>query len=249
MGERRLRAARLAEVDRIPVIVRQTEDDAMLRDALLENIHRVQLHPLEEAAAYQQLIDEFGVTHEELAQRIKRSRPVISNDGWEHTVSDIWGIHDYTQFKQQLVDRYGTAEAVDRTLNAMTAGRRRILLEPEHRRDQPVMLTEFGGLSYRPKSGEAWFGYATAQTDDEYLAMMNALFEAIYDSTELAGFCYTQITDTLQETNGLYDENRQPKLPIDRLRDIIMRPSRAVPSESLDIARQKALRVSFGQVV
>ncbi|WP_153504402.1 ParB/RepB/Spo0J family partition protein [Cumulibacter manganitolerans] len=79
MGERRLRAARLAGVDRIPVIVRQTDDDAMLRDALLENIHRVQLHPLEEAAAYQQLIDEFGVTHEELAQRIKRSRPVISN--------------------------------------------------------------------------------------------------------------------------------------------------------------------------
>lgn len=79
MGERRLRAARLAGIDRIPVIVRQTEDDAMLRDALLENIHRVQLHPLEEAAAYQQLIDEFGVTHEELATRIKRSRPVISN--------------------------------------------------------------------------------------------------------------------------------------------------------------------------
>lgn len=79
MGERRLRASRLAGMDTIPVIVRQTEDDEMLRDALLENIHRVQLHPLEEAAAYQQLIDEFGVTHEELAQRIKRSRPVISN--------------------------------------------------------------------------------------------------------------------------------------------------------------------------
>lgn len=79
MGERRLRAARLAGIDRLPVIVRKTEDDEMLRDALLENIHRVQLHPLEEAAAYQQLIDEFGVTHEELAARIKRSRPVISN--------------------------------------------------------------------------------------------------------------------------------------------------------------------------
>ena len=79
MGERRLRAARLAGVDPIPVIVRQTDDDEMLRDALLENIHRVQLHPLEEAAAYQQLIDEFGVTHEELARRIKRSRPAISN--------------------------------------------------------------------------------------------------------------------------------------------------------------------------
>lgn len=79
MGERRLRASRMAGLTAIPVIVRRTDDDAMLRDALLENIHRVQLHPLEEAAAYQQLIDEFGVTHDELAQRIKRSRPVISN--------------------------------------------------------------------------------------------------------------------------------------------------------------------------
>ncbi|QHC02372.1 ParB/RepB/Spo0J family partition protein [Epidermidibacterium keratini] len=79
MGERRLRASRLAGLETIPAIVRRTEDEDMLRDALLENIHRVQLHPLEEAAAYQQLIDEFGVTHEQLAQRIKRSRPVISN--------------------------------------------------------------------------------------------------------------------------------------------------------------------------
>lgn len=79
MGERRLRAAKLADVRSIPAIVRQTDDDAMLRDALLENIHRVQLNPLEEAAAYQQLIEDFGVTHEELATRIKRSRSQISN--------------------------------------------------------------------------------------------------------------------------------------------------------------------------
>jgi ParB family chromosome partitioning protein len=79
MGERRLRASQQAELEKIPAIVRQTADDAMLRDALLENIHRVQLNPLEEAAAYQQLLDEFEVTHEELASRIGRSRPVITN--------------------------------------------------------------------------------------------------------------------------------------------------------------------------
>ncbi|AGM10695.1 ParB/RepB/Spo0J family partition protein [Amycolatopsis keratiniphila] len=79
MGERRLRASQLAELEAIPAIVRQTADEAMLRDALLENIHRVQLNPLEEAAAYQQLLDEFAVTHEELASRIGRSRPVITN--------------------------------------------------------------------------------------------------------------------------------------------------------------------------
>ena len=79
MGERRWRAAQRAGLATIPAIVRETDDDNLLRDALLENIHRAQLNPLEEAAAYQQLLDEFSVTHEELATRIGRSRPVISN--------------------------------------------------------------------------------------------------------------------------------------------------------------------------
>ncbi|MGH7747353.1 MAG: ParB/RepB/Spo0J family partition protein, partial [Candidatus Dormibacteria bacterium] len=79
MGERRWRAAQRAGLERLPAIVRQTGDDAMLRDALLENIHRVQLNPLDEAAAYEQLLVEFGVTHTELADRLGRSRPVVTN--------------------------------------------------------------------------------------------------------------------------------------------------------------------------
>jgi len=79
MGERRWRAAREAGLTAVPAIVRDTADDAMLRDALLENLHRSQLNPLEEAAAYQQLLDDFGCTHEELATRIGRSRPQITN--------------------------------------------------------------------------------------------------------------------------------------------------------------------------
>lgn len=79
MGERRLRACIMAGLDTIPAIVRDTGDDALLRDALLENIHRVQLNPLEEAAAYQQLLQEFGVTHDELAGRLGRSRSHVSN--------------------------------------------------------------------------------------------------------------------------------------------------------------------------
>jgi ParB family transcriptional regulator, chromosome partitioning protein len=79
MGERRWRAAQAVGKETIPAIVRDTRDDAMLRDALLENIHRANLNPLEEAAAYQQLLEEFGATHEELAKRIGRSRPQISN--------------------------------------------------------------------------------------------------------------------------------------------------------------------------
>ncbi|MET3961942.1 ParB family chromosome partitioning protein [Marmoricola sp. OAE513] len=79
MGERRWRATTAAGLDTIPAIVRQTQDVDMLRDALLENLHRSQLNPLEEAAAYQQLLDDFGCTHEELSTRIGRSRPQISN--------------------------------------------------------------------------------------------------------------------------------------------------------------------------
>jgi ParB family chromosome partitioning protein len=79
MGERRWRAAQGAGLTDIPAIVRATTDDDLLRDALMENLHREQLNPLEEAAAYQQLLDDFGATHEELARKVGRSRPHISN--------------------------------------------------------------------------------------------------------------------------------------------------------------------------
>lgn len=79
MGERRTRAAREAGLTSIPAIVRETADEDLLRDALLENLHRSELNPLEEASAYQQLLDDFGITQEELATRIGRSRPQISN--------------------------------------------------------------------------------------------------------------------------------------------------------------------------
>ncbi|EJV7053183.1 ParB family chromosome partitioning protein [Micrococcus sp. KT16] len=79
MGERRWRATQKAGLDTIPAIVRQTPDQDLLRDALLENLHRSQLNPLEEAAAYQQLMEDFACTQEELSQRIGRSRPQISN--------------------------------------------------------------------------------------------------------------------------------------------------------------------------
>ncbi len=79
MGERRLRASEMAGLDVIPAIVRNTGDNDLLRDALMENLHRQQLNPLEEAAAYQQLLQDFGATHEQLASRIGRSRPHITN--------------------------------------------------------------------------------------------------------------------------------------------------------------------------
>ncbi|HEV2371896.1 MAG TPA: ParB/RepB/Spo0J family partition protein [Streptosporangiaceae bacterium] len=79
MGERRWRACQQAGLEHIPALVRVTSDDDLLREALMENLHREQLNPLEEAAAYQQLLDDFGATHDELARKVGRSRPHISN--------------------------------------------------------------------------------------------------------------------------------------------------------------------------
>jgi ParB family chromosome partitioning protein len=79
MGERRWRGCQLAGLEHIPAIVRDTPDDDLLREALMENLHREQLNPLEEAAAYQQLLEDFGATHDELARKVGRSRPHISN--------------------------------------------------------------------------------------------------------------------------------------------------------------------------
>lgn len=78
-GERRLRASRIAGLTTVPAIIRETDDTDLLKEALVENIHRVQLNPLEEAAAYQQLLEDFGVTQEELSSRLGKSRPTISN--------------------------------------------------------------------------------------------------------------------------------------------------------------------------
>jgi len=79
MGERRLRASKQAGLVKIPAVIRETADDNMLRDALLENLHRADLNPLEEASAYQQLLEDFGITQDQLAERIGRSRPRITN--------------------------------------------------------------------------------------------------------------------------------------------------------------------------
>ena len=180
-----------------------------------------------------------------LTRALDPTRPVISNEGWEHTYSDIIGIHDYTQHGSQLTDRFGSGEAIAATLGAFKPNRKRQRLIADER-EQPVMLTEFGGISFHPAAGENWMGYATVGSEEEYLAILRELFGAIYASPELAGFCYTQITDTQQEKNGLYDEHRNPKLPLDKLREIIWQPSNAVPTEYLDIARRKAIELSKG---
>ncbi|TFC02383.1 glycoside hydrolase family 2 [Cryobacterium adonitolivorans] len=162
-----------------------------------------------------------------LTRAIDPSRPVVSNDGWEHVDSDILTVHDYDADGEALRARYQDDDAITRLLTGLGPAGRRLVLpgqDPSGRNaaGRPVMLTEFGGISFprEDADAEAW-GYSSASSTDDFLARLAAVVGAVLASTALAGFCYTQLTDTLQETNGLLDEARNPKAPMERLRAII----------------------------
>jgi beta-galactosidase/beta-glucuronidase len=181
-----------------------------------------------------------------LTKALDPTRPVIGNDGWEHTDSDIWGVHDYGATSAGLAERYGTAEAVRHSLRAGRPGRRRVLLDEAVDRGQPVVLSEFGGLSLVPAAGENWFGYSTVGSAAELLDRFAELVGALLDSPALAGFCYTQLTDTEQETNGLLTAQREPKIDPEWVREVLTRPARAVPAEETDALRRHAVRAAGG---
>ncbi len=164
----------------------------------------------------------FARSLADLTRALDPSRPVISNDGWEHVSSDLVTIHDYTDSPDQIRARYGSEEAVQATIDGLgPAGRRMRVCEPGWPSDAPIMLTEFGGIAYvTTPDGEAW-GYSNADDAAAYEAQLAALVGAVRESAPLAGFCYTQLTDTRQEANGLCDERRRPKLPADTIRRII----------------------------
>lgn len=163
----------------------------------------------------------------QLTKAIDPSRPVVSNDGWELLETDIFSIHDYESSGEVMRARYGDRASVDRLLDGIGPAGRRIRLtddrnsaEPD--RGQPVMLTEFGGVQYSPGEAEedAW-GYSRATSAEDFERRLRELFDAVRSSNVLAGFCYTQLTDTLQEANGLADEHRVPKIPVETLRAIV----------------------------
>jgi beta-galactosidase/beta-glucuronidase len=179
-----------------------------------------------------------------LTRALDTTRPVIGNEGWEHAASDIHGIHDYTFDGQALRDRYGTPDAMEHTIRHVQPQHHVILLPEAVRRDQPVMITEFGGIGFKPGAGEPWFGYGTVQTPEEFAAKYAELVTAIVDSPSLAGFCYTQLTDTLQETNGLVTDRRVPKVDAAVLRAITERVSGATPGDAVQALQHGATKDS-----
>ena len=122
----------------------------------------------------------------------------------------------------------------------MGATRRQIVLGRRERGDQPLMITEFGGLSYAPDEGEKWFGYAAVADQSDCRAGLAGMVGALLGSTEVAGFCYTQLADTEQESNGLLTADRRPKLDPAALRRVIAAPARSLPAERVDLERAMA---------
>ena len=157
-----------------------------------------------------------------LTKAVDPTRPVVTNDGWEHADSDILTIHDYAVTGAEVAANYVDRPVVDAMLGGVGPLGRRMRLVESTSTGQPVMVSEFGGISYAPgHEGEGW-GYATVDRPAEYEALLRELFTAVQSSPVLAGFCYTQLSDTMQEVNGLTDADRRPKLPIATIRTIVL---------------------------
>ncbi len=169
-----------------------------------------------------------------LTRTLDPTRPVIGNDGWEHLVTDIVSLHDYAFEGTTLRERYRDNPMIDRTSGQVQPHYRAATLPGYAHVDQPIMLTEFGGVSLRPDGETAWFGYGTVTSEERFLAKYRELVDAVLDSPVIMGFCYTQLTDTGQETNGLVTADRAPKLDPAVVRSITSRPSAAIPGDVVE---------------
>ena len=173
---------------------------------------------------------QFAQALASLTRALDPSRPVVSNEGWEHVDSDLLGLHDYTTDPELLRARYADKQAAVDTVLAGHGpqGRRPIVSEAQVATflagKAPLMITEFGGISLtggdRSDDDESW-GYAEVGSASEYAKVLGQLFEALRASPEVAGFCYTQYMDTGQEVNGLVFADGTPKLPIESIFKIV----------------------------
>lgn len=155
-----------------------------------------------------------------LTRTLDPTRPVIGNDGWEASATDIIGIHDYDADPQRLLARYSDSTRTQELFDRRRPGGRILTLDGYPHRGQPIMLTEFGGIAleksqvFGPK--EAW-GYSVAKNEQDFLERYTQLLDVANTTAMFSGFCYTQFADTFQEVNGLLWADHTPKLPLDQI--------------------------------
>ncbi len=153
-----------------------------------------------------------------LTKTLDATRPVIGNDGWEASATDILGIHDYDNNPEHLAKRYGAMVQANEMVDRRRPGGRVLTLDGYPHRGQPIVLTEFGGIAYAKgptdSPNPAW-GYAMACDDEEFHQRYRALMDVVNEIGMFSGYCYTQFADTFQEANGLLCADRSPKLPLE----------------------------------
>jgi beta-galactosidase/beta-glucuronidase len=154
-----------------------------------------------------------GLFH--LTKTLDPTRPVVGNDGWESVATDIIGIHDYDPDPERLGRRYHADDVLPRLFRRERPGGRSLVLEGKRHHDQPLMLTEIGGITYSTQTN-AW-GYARADSSRAFKDAYTTLLQKIHELGVFAGFCYTQFSDTYQEANGLLYADRTPKFSIEAI--------------------------------
>lgn len=166
---------------------------------------------LTERAQQQHAMANYYLTH-----ALDGTRPVISNDGWEHVKSDIFTIHDYEWRREVLETRY---RSVEEAVESKPANK--WLAVPGYPYDgAPIHVSEFGGIAYQKSDREGW-GYSGASSDEEFIERLHNVIQPLHESSIVQGFCYTQLTDVEQEINGLLTYDRVPKLPLDQIKELV----------------------------
>ncbi len=157
-----------------------------------------------------------------LTRTLDPQRPVLGNDGWESSATDLVGIHDYDSNPERLRARYHSDDVVPRLFRKERPGGRLLVLEGHSNLNHPIVLSEFGGIAHSAEPS-SW-GYSRCETASALQARYTALLQAVHDSRVFAGFCYTQFADTYQEANGLLFADRTPKFPIEQVRQATRGP-------------------------
>ena len=167
-----------------------------------------------------------------LTKTLDPTRPVIGNDGWESVATDIIGIHDYDDQPGRIQTRYGVDEVQTALFKRERPGGRLLILDGQARSDQPLMLTEFGGIAYSPNVQGTW-GYARSESSAQFSERYSSLLGVVRNLVSLSGFCYTQFTDTYQEANGLLYADRTPKFPLEEVA-VATRGARPIQDRQLE---------------
>ncbi|HZH62379.1 MAG TPA: glycoside hydrolase family 2 TIM barrel-domain containing protein, partial [Metabacillus sp.] len=149
-----------------------------------------------------------------LTKSLDTTRPVLSNEGWEHTISDICGIHNYRP-ADEMKKAYETVESAVAT----TPAKRQIYANGFEYRGEPILITEYGGIAYEVDQSEGW-GYSAVRSSEQLVEEYKKQTEVLMQSPVIQGFCYTQLTDVEQEINGLLTYDRKPKCDLAKIKEI-----------------------------